>query len=94
MYSDRKHKRKGVSYPAWLFVEGKDPYHCMIEDASVGGAQLVIQNFESVPDRFRLGFSPITATYRNCIVRWQQNGRVGVQFYNHFEPDPAGPKMV
>ena len=94
MYSDRKHKRKAVSYPVWLFVDGAEPRPCKIEDASVGGAQLVIQNFESVPDRFRIGFSPSTNTYRNCIVRWRRDGRIGVQFYNHIAPASSTPKVV
>jgi PilZ domain len=94
MQSNRRHKRKDVSYPAWLFADGKEPQRCMIEDASVGGAQLLVNNSKNVHDRFRLGFSPTAHEYRNCIVRWRRDGHIGVQFYNDVTPDPTRAKLV
>jgi PilZ domain len=94
MHSNRKHKRKEVCYPAWLFVDGTEPRPCIIEDASVGGAQLLINNSEIVPDRFKLGFSRSANSYRNCVVRWKRDGRIGVRFYNDVAPDPTSAKVV
>ncbi len=94
MHCDRKHERKDVSYPAWIFIDGSEPRVCVIEDASDGGARLQTEHPERVPDRFRLGFSLAANKFRNCVVIWRKTGRIGVRFSKHGEQKSSCAKVI
>lgn len=82
MHSDRKHERKPLSYPGWISADGRPLRPCVIEDASEGGAMLVIDDVNTVPNHFRLLLSPTAQTHRECLVRWRRPGpgHIGLQF--------------
>lgn len=80
MFSDRKHDRQSMSYPGWIATCGPALTPCTIEDASSGGAKLLVRDSASLPDQFKLFLSPTAKTARDCIVRWRKDGSVGIQF--------------
>lgn len=78
---ERKHKRKSLSYPAWIDFKGNpNPIRCRLEDASEGGAKLAVANAGSIPEQFLLRLS-LTCPYgKPCVVRWRLSDCLGVQF--------------
>ena len=83
MFSDRKHDRQSLSYPGWIAVQGSTTLSpCTIEDASAGGAKLLVKDPGGLPDQFKLFLSPTAKTARDCFVRWRKEDSVGVQFAN------------
>jgi len=80
MFSDRKHDRQALSYPGWSAIQGAALSPCTIEDASAGGARLMVKDPAGLPDQFKLFLSPTAKTARDCFVRWRKKDSVGVQF--------------
>ncbi len=77
----RKAPRKPVDRPAWIdFRDGSALFSCVIANASVGGAQLILGSQRKMPDNFALRFSQSAKTHRDCIVRWQSDLVVGIKY--------------
>jgi len=79
MHSDRSHERKDVSVVVWI-EHGGAVHRCLMRDASQSGAKLAVPDPVSIPDRFRMFFSPAATNFRLCDVKWRRDGAVGVQF--------------
>lgn len=66
--------------PAWIDIgDGSEPHHCTLVDISDGGARLVVEDAESVPDKLGL------LLYRDgdvfpCEIVWRCNSAIGIQF--------------
>ena len=82
MHNDRRNGRKSVWYPGWIAVPDEPLRQCFIEDASDGGAKLIVQDAEDIPRHFKLLLSPTAGTHRECEVRWSKIGAIGVRYLN------------
>ena len=82
MHNDRRNDRKSIWYPGWIAVPDAPLRKCFIEDASDGGAKLVVEDETDVPRHFKLLLSPTARTHRECEIRWRKTGSVGVRYLN------------
>jgi hypothetical protein len=80
MHNDRRNDRKSVWYPGWIAVPDEPLRPCLIEDASDGGAKLIIPDVEQVPRHIKLLLSPTARTHRQCEVVWRKIGAIGVRY--------------
>jgi len=80
MHSDRQGDRKFISYPGWIAIPDEPLRQCFIEDASDGGAKLIVQDEQNIPRHFKLFLSPTARTHRQCEIRWRQSGSIGVRY--------------
>jgi len=77
-------RRRGVRHRALkkgeiLFNGGYSGIDCLIRNLSNGGALLMTDSPQSVPDRFDLGLEAVRPV-RHCETRWRGNDRLGVRF--------------
>jgi len=87
MHSDRKNARKALGYSAWIVIPGAPIQPCHIEDASDGGAKLIVADEENIPQLFKLMLSPTAQTYRECEVRWRRIGQIGIRYLGNRSKD-------
>jgi hypothetical protein len=84
----RRTIRRSISYPALIDPgDGSPPRECSLCDASKEGAQLMVADPASLPERFILALSADGAARRRCQIIWRQEKLVGVRFLK--EPKPA-----
>jgi hypothetical protein len=77
----RKTTRRTISYPALIDIgDGSLPRECSFCDASQEGAQLLVADPDSLPDRFILVLSTGGAARRYCHVVWRRENQIGVEF--------------
>jgi hypothetical protein len=77
----RKTPRQHFHYAAKILTDRKEPLRpCLISDISEGGARLLLDNNDELPDRFMLLLSARGETRRRCRVIWRKDLTVGVAF--------------
>jgi hypothetical protein len=77
----RDSRRRTVRYPASIDLgDGSPPRQCTLCDASEGGAQLLVDDPASLPNRFTLVLGYDGTARRNCRVMWRSETQIGVQF--------------
>ena len=77
----RKKPRQHFHYAAKILTDKKGPPRpCLISDISEGGARLLLDNNDELPDRFMLLLSARGEARRRCRVIWRKDLAVGVAF--------------
>jgi len=78
----RRHPRRQINYAgAKIIIDKKGTaLNCRLFDVSQGGARIVLENVQGVPDRFLLLLAPTGATPRVCRVIWRNGPILGVAF--------------
>jgi PilZ domain len=80
----RKQARQPFHYAAKILTDKKEPPRpCMISDISEGGARLLLDNNDELPDRFMLLLSARGEARRRCRVIWRKDLAVGVAFMSN-----------
>jgi methyl-accepting chemotaxis protein len=79
MSERRTNPRVDVQLAGQLLLPRGIVLACRIRDLSRGGAQIVFEKAEKLPERFgvRIGASP---TVRGVAVTWRRPGELGVRF--------------
>ena len=79
----RKHKRIERNSTATLASLMGDPIiECALKDISIGGARVVVEVPEVVPDYFILRIEELGARLSpKCRVRWRARNEVGIEFF-------------
>jgi PilZ domain len=79
--SKKREKRKSLRQPGWItFDGGFAARKCVVEDLSVTGAKVTLDDSNTLPARLRLAFTRDARTGRNCEVVWRRGMSVGVKF--------------
>lgn len=65
-------------------ADGFDVVGCVVKDYSVGGAQLLVPAGLDIPAEFQLSCDGLDQ--RDCLVKWQSDGRIGVAFIPQSSP--------
>lgn len=78
-YAPRAERKVSFS-PGWIATGSGDLTFCTIIDISEGGAKLKTVEAASLPGRLRLYLSPAAQTFRDCVIRWRTDDRIGLQF--------------
>jgi hypothetical protein len=78
-YAPRAERKVSFS-PGWIATGSGDLTSCTIIDISEGGAKLKTPKAASLPGRLRLYLSPAAHAFRDCVIRWRTDDRIGVQF--------------
>lgn len=76
----RKSGRRDFHYSAILVGPDNRQWSASIIDISETGAQLQLQDTQSVPDEFLLMIGGKSDVRRECHIRWRSETRIGVQF--------------
>ncbi len=81
MQKRRKYRRRDCHYSALIDAgDGSLLRACKLVDVSEGGAKLVTDNSDLIPDVFTLLLSGNGAVRRACVVVWRLETVIGVQF--------------
>jgi PilZ domain len=76
----RKKPRRQFHYAATIVADESEPLSCTISDISHSGARLVLENDDTLPDRFLLLLTRTGDARRRCRVIWRTGVSVGVEF--------------
>jgi hypothetical protein len=77
----KREARKSLRQSAWITLEGGfAARQCMVQNISVSGASIIVDDPEKLPATLRLAFSRDARTGRNCAVVWRRGKSVGVKF--------------
>ena len=77
----KRDTRKSVHQPGWITLEGGfAARQCVVKNLSPTGANLMIDDPNSLPARLRLAFSRDARTGRSCEVVWRRGKSVGIKF--------------
>ena len=91
----RKNLRRTVSYPAYIDMGEQEPAReCSLCDASQDGAQLQVNEADSVPDEFILALSADGVARRKCRVAWRRDGMIGVTFLKDSKLPPRPVRLA
>ena len=80
--------RKTTSVSARLVLGDGTALPCLIENLSAGGAKVLIDFYDSVPDGFRLVADELDLSLE-AEVAWRSGTEMGVRFRG--KPSVAGP---
>ena len=73
--------RKSVSQAGWITLEGGfAARQCVVQDLSISGAKVTIDDSNSLPAKLRLALVRDGRSGRNCEVVWRRGGTVGIKF--------------
>ena len=73
--------RKSLQRPGWITLEGGFAVRrCVVRDMSATGANITIDDPNSLPGKLRLAFTRDARTGRNCEVVWRRGQSVGIRF--------------
>jgi len=73
--------RKSLQQPGWITLEGGFAARaCLIENISVSGAKVTVEDNNTLPAKLRLAFSRDARGGRACEVVWRRGRTVGVKF--------------
>jgi hypothetical protein len=76
----RRTPRRNLGCAAWIdFGDGSGVQECTLVDISDGGARLVVENADSVPDRLSLLLYSDGDAFP-CEIVWRCNSAIGIQF--------------
>jgi hypothetical protein len=77
----KRDARKSLRQDGWVTLEGGfAARQCVVQDLSVGGAKITIDDPNALPARLRLAFSRDARTGRNCEIVWRRGKSLGVKF--------------
>jgi hypothetical protein len=77
----KREARKSLHQPGWITLEGGFAARpCVVQDLSISGAKVTIEDPNALPAKLRLAFSRDARTGRNCEVVWRRGKVVGVKF--------------
>jgi hypothetical protein len=82
----RNRRQRVLKGAAITFGINNSEISCTIRNQHTGGAELNVPPDAVIPSEFLL-YVPVDGVAYRAIVRWQRNGRVGVQFTGT-EPKP------
>jgi hypothetical protein len=78
MEEKRKHPRTEINEPAYV-SSGGSVMSCVVQNISLEGAAIDVENPAFVPQRFRLVMAK-DSSVRECQIAWIQKNRIGVMF--------------
>ena len=78
MEEKRKHPRTEINEPAYV-SSGGSVMSCMVQNISLEGAAIDVENPAFVPSTFRLVMADDSTVYE-CRIAWIQKNRIGVTF--------------
>ncbi len=70
-----------------VYNNGTSTRDCVIRNMSSGGAKIIVETTMGLPDDFILNFDD--GEQHACHVRWRKLAKIGVEFYDAAEPEPA-----
>ena len=77
----KRESRKSVSQPGWITLEGGFAARpCLVQDLSLTGARISLDDISTLPGRMRLAFSRDVRSGRDCEVVWRRGKSAGVKF--------------
>ena len=89
----REAPRKPFRCPAWATV-AEQTHACKLVDLSEGGAGLIFDKPEELPDTFTLHLMNRETLSLPCHVVWRDGAQIGVVFFNKPEPrSEARPRL-
>ena len=78
MEEKRKHPRTEINEPAYV-SSGGSVMSCMVQNISLEGAAIDVENPAFVPAHFRLVMASDSSVHE-CSVAWIQKNRIGLTF--------------
>jgi PilZ domain len=77
----KREARKSLRQPGWItFDGGFAARQCVVEDLSATGAQVTLEDPNTLPAKLRLALTRDVRTGKNCEVVWRRGRSVGVKF--------------
>jgi hypothetical protein len=77
----KRESRKSVSQPGWITLDGGFAARpCVVQDLSLTGAKISLDDSSLPSGRLRLAFSRDARSGRNCEVVWRRGKSAGVKF--------------
>jgi len=77
----KRETRKSVHQSGWITLEGGfAARQCVVRDLSATGANVTIDDPNTLPAKLRLAFSRDARTGRACEVVWRRGKSVGIKF--------------
>jgi hypothetical protein len=77
----KRDARKSMHQPGWVTLEGGfAARQCVVKNLSATGANLTIDDPNSLPAKLRLAFSRDARSGRSCEVVWRRGKSVGIKF--------------
>jgi len=77
----KREARRSLRQPGWISFEGGfAARQCVVEDLSGTGAQVTLDDPNTLPTKLRLALTRDARTGRNCEVVWRRGKSVGVKF--------------
>jgi hypothetical protein len=77
----KRETRRSLRQSAWITLEGGFAARpCVVQDISLAGAKITMDDQSISSDRIRLAFARDARTGRNCQVVWRRGKSLGVKF--------------
>jgi hypothetical protein len=77
----KREARKSLRQPGWITLDGGFAARaCVVEDLSVSGAKIIVEDNNTLPAKLRLSFTRDTRNGRACEVVWREGKSFGVKF--------------
>jgi hypothetical protein len=77
----KREVRKSLHQPGWITLEGGFAARpCVVQDMSITGAKITIDDPNVLPARLRLAFARDARTGRPCEVVWRRGKSLGIKF--------------
>jgi hypothetical protein len=77
----KREARKSLRQPGWITFEGGfAARQCVVQDMSISGAKITIDDPNVLPAKLLLAFARDARTGRRCEVVWRRGKSVGVKF--------------
>jgi PilZ domain len=77
----KRDARKSLQQSGWITLDGGFAARpCLVQDMSITGAKITVEDTNVLPGRLRLAFARDARTGRNCEVVWRRGKSLGVKF--------------
>ena len=77
----KRESRKSMHQSGWITLEGGFAARpCVVQDLSLTGAKISLDDASLLSGRLRLAFSRDARSGRNCEVVWRRGKSVGIKF--------------
>ena len=77
----KREVRRSLRQSAWITLDGGfAARQCVVQDISIAGAGITMDDPGISSDRLRLAFGRDARTGRNCQVVWRRGKSLGVKF--------------
>jgi hypothetical protein len=92
----RKCLHKSLLLPVWIREPGSPLYQCAMTFVSESGAELMVRDPFTMPDRFDLLFSPIAQSWRECSIISRRYGAksISISFLARHLPLHSGQRSL